>query len=91
MKELTRVKRNSVKAWLDSSGLWRARVSIGIPAPCDSLSSESLRTLASREIKREIERERFKGKPWPLHLEVIENELGNDNRLYSITYAEKVL
>lgn len=82
--------RNSVATWADGYGRWHARVNLAIATPSDGLNSDSIRGVARRAIKREIELRQFKGTPWPLRIEVVANDLGADNRLRSITYAEKV-
>lgn len=81
--------RNSVTTWANGYGVWHARVNLAVATPSDGLNSDSLRATARRAIKREIEARQFKGTPWPLKIEVVANDLGADNRLRSITYAEK--
>jgi nucleotide-binding universal stress UspA family protein len=81
--------RNTITTWANGYGIWHAKVTLGVATPSDTLNSASVRAVARRAIKREIEARQHKGSPWPLRIEVVANELGADNRLYSITYAER--
>ena len=82
--------RNSVTTWANGYGIWHAKVKLGVATPSDGLNSDSLRATARRAIRRELkERDAYSGN-YRVRIEVVANELGADNRLYSITYAEKV-
>jgi hypothetical protein len=83
-------KRNTITTYADGFGVWHARVTLGYPAPCDALDGNSLRGAARRAIRRELEARAPRGglQGYRLRVEVAQNELGADNRLYSITYKE---
>lgn len=81
--------RNSVTTWADGFGRWYAKVSIGYPAQSDRVDSARLRAAARRAIRRQLAARDAMGAGWRLSVEVVANHVGADNRLYSITYAEK--
>jgi hypothetical protein len=84
------VKRNKVTTWADGFGVWHAKVTLAIATPSDTLPIDSVRRVARRAIRREIELRMYKGTPFPLRIEIEKSHLGADNRFYSITFREKV-
>ena len=84
------MKKNKTTAWADGYGIWHCRVDIGYPAPCDAINMSGIRSIALRKIRRAIDArlpQHVAGK-YRLRLIVEANELGADNRLYSITLKE---
>lgn len=79
--------RNKIVTWADGFGLWYARVELGVKAPSDLLNPASLRTVARRAIRREIQA-RQAGEVAPVRVFVYDNELDSMNRMLSITYKE---
>lgn len=84
--------RNKVVTWADGFGVWHARVVLAIATPSDTLSYDSVRGTARRAIRREIV-----ARNNPKYLQgyvakiVLDKcDLGADNRIYSITFREKV-
>jgi hypothetical protein len=84
------MKRNKVTTWADGFGRWYARVDLAVATPSDTLPIDSVRRVARRAIRREIEARMYKGTPFPLRIEIDKTDLGADNRFYSITFREKV-
>jgi hypothetical protein len=86
------MKRNKVTTWADGFGRWYARVDLAIATPSDTLPIDSVRRVARRAIRREIE---LRNHPkylegYVTRIEIDKTDLGADNRFYSITFREKV-
>lgn len=86
------MKRNKVTTWADGFGRWYARVDLAVATPSDTLPIDSVRRVARRAIRREIElRNHAKYlEGYVTRIEIDKTDLGADNRLYSITFREKV-
>ena len=84
--------KNKVVTWADGFGVWHARVELAIATPSDSLNIDNVRRVARRAIKRELmarqSLESLYG--YKTKIEVDKTDLGADNRLYSITFVERV-
>jgi hypothetical protein len=81
--------KNTYTTWADGFGNWHCKVSLGTKAPSDALNINSIRSSARRAMKREIEARQHKGSPWPLRIEISDNELDSMNRMWSLTFSEK--
>lgn len=83
-------KRNTITTYADGFGRWYAGVTIGYPAPSDSLNAASIRASARRAIRRELEarapRAGLQG--YRVRIEICGNSLGADNRMYGLTFRE---
>lgn len=82
--------RNKTTIWADGYGIWHAKVTIGRPAPSDDINIGYIRSTVRRMIRRAIDARQSQsimGK-YRLRLIVEANQLGADNRLYSITFKE---
>lgn len=86
------MKRNKVTTLADGFGVWHAKVTLAIATPSDTLPIDSVRRVARRAIRREIE---LRNHPkylegYVTRIEIDKTDLGADNRFYSITFREKV-
>jgi hypothetical protein len=86
----TLMKRNKVTTWADGFGVWHAKVHLAIATPSDTLPIDSVRRVARRAIRREVEARQIVGQGYRFNIEVDKTDLGADNRFYSITFREKV-
>ena len=84
------MKRNKVTTWADGFGRWYARVDLAIATPSDTLPIDSVRRVARRAIRREVEARQIVGQGYRFNIEIDKTDLGADNRFYSITCREKV-
>jgi hypothetical protein len=82
--------RNKVTTWADGFGIWHATVHLAIATPSDTLRYDSVRSVARRAIRREVEARQIVGRGYRFKIEVDKTDLRADNRLYSITFREKV-
>ena len=85
-------KRNKVTTWADGYGVWHAKVTLAIATPSDTLKIDNVRRVARRAIKRELEARanRFGLAGYKTKIGIDKTDLGADNRLYSITFVERV-
>lgn len=84
--------KNKVETWADGFGVWHAKVTLAIATPSDTLPIDSVRGVARRAIRREIEaRSPREGLgDYRVRIEIDKTNLGADNRFYSLTFREKV-
>lgn len=82
------MKRNRVETWSDGFGNWYATVHLAIATPSDTLPIDSVRRVARRAIRREVEARQNVGEGYRFRIRVDKTDLGADNRLYSITFRE---
>lgn len=82
--------KNRIETWADGFGNWHARVHLAIATPSDGLDIDSVRRVARRAIRREVEARQTVGQGYRFRIVVDKTDLGADNRLYSITFREKV-
>lgn len=86
------MKRNKVSTWADGFGIWHATVHLAIATPSDTLRYDSVRSVARRAIRRELEwrapREGLGG--YRVKIVLDKTDLRADNRLYSVTFKEKI-
>ena len=86
------MKKNKVETWSDGFAVWYARVDLAIATPSDTLNIDNVRRVARRAIKRELEARanRFGLAGYKTKIGIDKTDLGADNRLYSITFVERV-
>ena len=86
------MKKNKVETWADGYGVWHAKVTLAIATPSDTLNIDNVRRVARRAIKRELmarqSLESLYG--YKTKIGIDKTDLGADNRLYSITFVERV-
>jgi len=84
--------KNRIETWADGFGVWHAKVHLAIATPSDGLNIDNVRRVARRAIKRELmarqSLESLYG--YKTKIEIDKTDLGADNRLYSITFVERI-
>lgn len=83
---------NKVTTWADGFGIWHARVTLAIATPSDTLKYDSVRSVARRAIRREIVARAPRHGLCDYRVKIVldKTDLRADNRLYSVTFREKV-
>lgn len=82
--------KNRIETWADGFGNWHAKVHLAIATPSDGLDIYNVRRVARRAIRREVEARQTVGQGYRFKIEIDKTDLGADNRLYSITFKEKI-
>lgn len=86
-----RTMKNRIETWADGFGVWHAKVHLAIATPSDTLNIDSVRRVARRAIRSEIEARapRTGLGDYRVKIEIDKTHLGADNRFYSITFRER--
>lgn len=83
--------KNRIVTYADGFGNWHATVHLATPKPLEAVNEGSVRAVARRAIRRELEarapRAGLGG--YRVKIEVEKSVYGSENRLCSITFRER--